>query len=83
MCTQFQYLLLLEVTLPLFHQTQFIFWFAGGPTANCQLKQEQLIERRSILKKYILNEQDALQALLAIQNMVHRSVDIGNIVAVF
>jgi len=44
----------------------------GGPTANCQLKQEQLIERRSILKKYILNEQDALQALLAIQNMVHR-----------
>ena len=63
----------MEVTLPLF--IKLYFWFAGGPTANCQLKQEQLIERRSILKKYILNEQDALQALLAIQNMVHRSVD--------
>ena len=62
-------------------ETMFKFGIAGGPTANCQLKQEQLIERRSILKKYILNEQDALQALLAIQNMVHRSVDIVNIVS--
>lgn len=44
----------------------------GGPTNQCKLNEESLTLRNAVLEKYLHDAESELQALLALQHLMHR-----------